>query len=166
MPVIRTVVDVRITVIHEGTSTYDPPVSEVVAEYHAELPSGTGQGQIDRAYIDERTYTASTAVDHDVNTYTDKVGTASQAIGGKTKLIMLRTKNTTAGEQWQLGGDTNAIPVFGAAAHYAKLGPNGLILIVDPIDGIATTAGTGDIMQVTPPAAAVAGQLIVAGTSA
>lgn len=165
MPVTRTVVDVRVTVIHEGSSTYDPPVSEVVADYHVEFPQGTGQGQIDRAYIDERTYTASTAVDHDVITYTDKVGGTSQTLA-KTKMILLRTKNTTSGEQWQIGGDAASIPVFGAAADYLKLGPNGLLLWVDPVDGITNTATTADIVQVTPPAAAVVGQLIVAGTSA
>ena len=165
MPVKRITVDVVVRVEEVKTVTYgDAPVNEIVIDYHKTFLTGTGQGQADRVYADERQYTASTAVDHDVNTYTDTFGTASQAVA-KVKLVAVHTKNTTSGQQWQIGGDANSVPLFGAAADYLKLGPEGLLLWVDPIDGIASTASTGDIIQVAPPAAAAVAEVVVAGSS-
>jgi hypothetical protein len=127
------------------------------------LQGGTGQNQLNKAYIDNRAYASATAIDHDLVTFTDKYGVANTLT--TMKLLALQPKNTTSGEQWQLGGDAANIICFGAVGDYLKVGPAGLILVVDPIDGIAVTATTADIMQVTPPTATnPVATLIVAGS--
>jgi hypothetical protein len=165
MAVRKTTVQVRIIVEeYDEGETYTPVGATREIAYNAVFTEGTGQGQANRALYDDRQYTASTAVDLDVNTYTDDFG-QSKAIAGKMRLLAVRTHNTGTGEQWQVGGDTNSIPVFGAAPDYLKLGPNGLLLWVDPIDGITCTAGTGDIMQITPPAVAARAQTLIVGSA-
>jgi hypothetical protein len=153
------------TVEYDQNDVADPATRTVVVDYQRVLSAGTGGNQADRAYVDRsRTYTASTAVDHDLNTYTDSFGNASQAIA-KARVVCFRSETTTSGQSFQVGGDSASGPVFGAAADYAIVGPDGLFLLVNPIDGYTVTATTGDIVQITPPAAAVAGTLIIAGSS-
>ena len=164
MAVRKLVINVNVEVQEVGDDAFgSPPPRSTVISYQAEIPQGTGSNAVNLAYVDERRYTASTAVDHDLAPYDDFQGNSKTI--AKAKMIAFQTRNLTSGEQWQIGGDANSVPVFGAAADYLKLGPNGLFLWIDPIDGISVTAGTGDIVQVTPPAAAAVGKLVVVGSS-
>lgn len=162
----RTTISVLITQQeYDANDVADPATRTTSLDYQITLPSGTGQVQADRTYVERSdAFVASTAEDEDLAGYTDSFGASAQTIA-KVRMIAFRAENTVAGQAWQLGGDAASVPLFGAAADYLNVGPNGLVLIVNPIDGYTVTATTGDIIQVTPPAVACSATLIVAGSS-
>ena len=63
MGVKRVYVDCTVRVEMQADDTYDPPVVTIPIDYHEVIECGTGRGQADEAFVDQRVYTASTAVD-------------------------------------------------------------------------------------------------------
>lgn len=162
----RTTISVLITEQeYDQNDVADPATRTTSLDYQVTLPLGTGQVQADRAYVSRSgAYVASTAQDHDLNPFTDSFGNGSQSIA-KLRLLAFRAENTVAGQTWTILGDANSVPILNTAATTMNVGPNGLVLIVNPIDGYTVTAATGDIIQATPPAAATSATLIAAGSS-
>jgi len=65
--------------------------------------------------------------------------------------IYVYNRSTTAPDVLHVGGDANAVPLFGAVADYQIVGPGGVLLLVNPTDGWAVTATTGDIIEIANP---------------
>jgi hypothetical protein len=73
--------------------------------------------------------------------------------------------NKVHSDMMYVGGDANSVPVFGAAADFAKIGPQGFFLAVNPVDGWTVTAATGDVVEVNHNAGTWDHAVILAGRS-
>ncbi len=130
------------------------------------LATGTGASQQDLVWSDATSVASGVPNDHDL------AGSLTSELDGTTITmvtvteIWIENKSTTTGEQLQIGGDANAVPIFGAAADYIIVGPGGCFLWKDPIDGITVTAGTGDILQVDASTGTISYNIRIVGQSA
>ncbi len=110
---------------------------------------------------------ASAAVDIDVaGGVTDVFGTALTM--AKVKCVVVINTSTTAGYFLEVGGDANALLLFGAAADFTIVHPGGFVCWYNPsLAGYAVTGGTGDILQISSVTAAqtVTYEVIIIGTS-
>jgi hypothetical protein len=61
-----------------------------------------------------------------------------------------------------VGGDSNHLPIFGAGADYAIVGPKGAFQVSSCLDGWTVTAGTGDIVKVANPGGGTAISVAIA----
>lgn len=134
------------------------------AAVEALIASGTSEGQMDRVHSDAITVTTTP-------TDVDLAGSLSSEIGGGTttfarvNLVYVRNKSPSGSGNVQIGGDTNALLIFGAAADFLILPPGGTFLWYSPV-GVAVTAGTGDILQLAASTGSVELEYIVGGRSA
>lgn len=128
--------------------------------------SGTGSNQFDRVYTDTQTASGS-AVTYDVLGALSSVLTGD-AISFVTLCgIFIKNKSTTSTEVLSIGGGSNPIAgLWGAGGDLVKIGPGGLFVWLDPVDGITPVAGTGDILQIDPGADTIAFDLVLLGRSA
>jgi hypothetical protein len=69
-------------------------------------------------------------------------------------------------ENLLVSGDFLGSALVVGSEHLWKIGPGGSRLIDDPIDGMAVTAGTGDVLTVNAGAFAIAYDIIILGTVA
>lgn len=110
--------------------------------------NGNGTSQFNKAYSDITTLSAASATSYDLAAgVTDAQGAAITM--SKLGFILAENRSSNAGDIIRIGGNTNAVPVFGGATQYLNLGAGGFALVVNPIDGWTVTAGTGDILDVT-----------------
>lgn len=127
------------------------------------LGSGTSDGQIDRVWSDEASYT-TTPTDYDL------VGSSviSELSGDAVSLVEIVgivIQNTSVAGNLLVGGDANAIPIFSAANDVIVIPPGGIFVWFAPA-GTALVAGTGDILQVAASTGTVTGKIAVFGRSA
>jgi hypothetical protein len=130
------------------------------------LPSGTGANQLDRVYSDSSTPVGSPDT-------LDLLGTLSSLLTGATisfvtlNGIIIRNKSTTSTEVLSIGGGSNPVAgLWGAGGDLIKIGPGGVFMWWDPVDGITPVAGTGDILQIDPGADTIAYDVLLVGQSA
>lgn len=122
--------------------------------------SGNGSGQFNKVHSD----IASATTDYDVaGVVVDAQGAAITM--SKLGMVYAENRGTTSGDMMYVGGDANSVPVFGAAADFAKIGPSGFFLAVNPIDGWTVTASTGDIVEINHNAGTWDHAVILAGRS-
>jgi hypothetical protein len=110
------------------------------------LADGNGSGQASKAYSAVRTLASNTTEDLDMaGSLLDPLG--ATVVFATIKAIVIRSDsaNTT---NLTLFGDTNSVPVLGAAAHTIVVRPGGAFAWAAPQTGVTVTAGTGDIIQV------------------
>lgn len=131
-------------------------------DFHYELGSGTADGQIDRVWSDEATYT-TTPTDYDL------VGSSviSELSGDAVSLVEIVgiVVHNTGSANLSVGGDANGVPIFGAAAHTITVPPGAIYVWFAPA-GTTLVAGTGDILQVVAASGSVTGRVMVFGRSA
>lgn len=169
---VRTRVQVLITT--EVTETTTPASGASAASvvksypglsYDRTFQSGTGTSQLDRASA-KAVNLAAAAQDLDLSgaTFTTPGGTAWTA----AKLGILAVKNLAQTSTYKILalGDANSAPILNTAATTMNIGPDGIFLLVSPIDGITVTAGTGDIIQLDPGANTIDAEVFVAARSA
>lgn len=146
-----------------GTGSAIAQLSHAAA-VEALIASGTSEGQMDRVYSDAITVTTTP-------TDVDLAGSLSSEIGAgtttfvKVSMVYIRNKSPSGSGNVVIGGDTNALLMFGAAAHTLTLPPGGVFLWYAP-PGVAVTAGTGDILQLAASSGSVELEYIVGGRSA
>lgn len=123
--------------------------------------AGTSSGQTDLLYSKTLTV-SSTPTDLDFAGGSNVVdpATGSSATWTKIQGIMIRN---TGSVQLQVGGDANSIPAFGAAADYLLIPAGGALAWDLGADGIAVTAGTGDILQLATASSSTTVQITVWG---
>lgn len=137
-----------------------------VFDFVANLNDGTVDGQIDVVYSTTSTATASP------DTYDVLGGLNSQLDGSVLSFvdlcgIFVRVKTSTPGTNLVIGGGSN--PIVGpwiATGDGAQIGPAGMFVWFDPIDGIQPAAGTGDTLTIDPGAGTVEYDLLLLGRSA
>lgn len=128
-----------------GTSTYIHEGTELLAD---QLLTGTGDGQADVVFVDQRTISASSSEELDLaGSLTDPLG--GSAVFAEVAAIEVRaaagnTNNVVVG-----GAASNAfVGPFGAADNTIAVPPGGVLVLYHPGGGWAVTAGTGDLLQV------------------
>lgn len=95
-------------------------------------------------------YTIATSANQSL----DLAGGVTDAFGAtltfaKVYGILVVNLATVTGRKITVGGDTNSLPFCGAAADFVTVGPKGAFQLVDALDGITVTAGTGDILKIS-----------------
>ena len=144
----------------------DTAVKTISISKSLSLTNGQGDNQGDLLWYDSRQ--VSSGVPEDL----DLAGSLSDLYGQTLTLVelvmlIIHNKSTTAAEQLQIGGDANAVPIFGATADYLLLGAGGFLVYTAPYDGtITVTAGTGDILQVAAASGTIDYDIVVVGRSA
>ncbi len=128
--------------------------------------SGTSSNQFDVVYSD--THSAAAAA----KTY-DVLGSLASVLTGATVSfvdlcgVIVKNNSTTSGDVLSIGAGSN--PVTGlwiASGDGVKIGPGGMFIWLDPIDGISPVAGTGDVITVDPGAKTISFSIILLGRSA
>lgn len=130
------------------------------------MATGTGANQSDVVFSDRRTL-AATSEDFDL------VGALTGALGGtvslaEVTLIAIHNTSSTAADVLSIGGAaaTQFAAPFDAADNEIKVGPGGLFLLTNPIDGFACAAGTTDLLKIDAGAKTITFDIIVIGRSA
>lgn len=172
---LRTKVQLSITGNHN--STLDLVSASVPLNYSkvVELADGTGANQANMMWTDRRTIAASTTEDLDLagGGLLDVFGAAFSP--ARVKLVAICACGSTScasaanTNDVVVGGDANAVPLFGAVTHTVAVKPGGCWAVLAPgAAGLASvTAGTGDILQVANGGAgtSVTYDVVVIGTS-
>jgi hypothetical protein len=112
------------------------------------LTEGTGLGQANNVWWDERTLATGTNEDLDFSGgVTNALGVA--LLGTKIKAIFFHGLNTNTGLVSVTRPATNGVPIFKAAGDGIDLHPNGIILVGNPTAaGYAIVAATGDLINI------------------
>lgn len=131
------------------------------------LASGTGAGQADLVWHDERTLTASATEDLDLaGSLVNAFGTTLTFARVKMLLVYASPANTN---NVVLGNVTNGIVGwFGAATHTIAVRPGGVLALFAPdATAYAVTASTADLLHVANSAGStsVTYDIVIAGSS-
>ncbi len=131
------------------------------------LADGTGAGQADMVFADQRTLTASTTEDLDVaaGALTDAFGATFTIADLHVLMVCAAAANTN---NVVLGGDVNEVPYLDTAATTLSIKPGGCFQFADPsAAGVTVTAATGDIIQLANSGAgtSVTYDIIIVGSS-
>jgi hypothetical protein len=138
---------------------------EITKRY--DLSSGTGSGQADRIFHDQRTLAASATEDLDLAAVlTDKFGAVLTFAKLKELYVYAASANTNNVNVTRPAA--NGVPVFLAAGDGTPVLPDGMFHWIAPGAGVAVTAGTGDLLTFTNSAGATAVtyDVVIIGTSA
>jgi hypothetical protein len=131
-----------------------------------DLANGTGAGQADVIWSDQRTLTTGASEDLDFagGALTDAFGAAVAPARIKVVYLYAASGNTT---NLTIAGDANGVPLFDDPTDTVTLKPSGVLLLADPGGtGYVVTADTGDILQVTNGAGASATyDIVIIGAS-
>lgn len=129
----------------------------------ATLADGSGANKASKVFYDERTLTTGATEDLDLaGSLTDGFGTTLTFT--KIRLVMIKADaaNTTA---LTVGNGTNPFLFLGTGSHVVVLDASDMILLYKPgANGVAVTAGTGDVLKVANAAGASATyQVLIVG---
>ena len=135
-------------------------------EVDASYGNGTGASQSDVVYSGSASI--STATTLDLRGSLSSVLTGDSANFVELTGLVLRNNSVTAGDYVDVGGGSNPVTTLWAASGDAmRVGPSGVMLWTSPIDGAATTAGTADILTLTPATGrTISVDYLIAGRSA
>lgn len=137
--------------------------------FSKDFSTGTGDSQHDVAWSDTRSVESGTPDDLDLR------GTLTGALGNtisNVEIVGLAIKNnsTTLGQYLTVGGDGSAVysGMFGAANDTITVQPGGLFVWLSTLDGggLATTAGSADVLQVAAATGTISYSILVLGRSA
>jgi len=127
------------------TGSYKPNVT-----FSDTLQTGVAIDTADKLWVSK-----ATAISGSGSNNHDMAGSLTDAFGDtitfvKVKGLFIRNLSTTAGDTLTVGNGTNPFLLFGTGSHTHTVGPNGVLLIMEPsLAGIAVTASTGDILKIT-----------------
>jgi hypothetical protein len=76
----------------------------------------------------------------------DALGTTN--VFAKVYAVFVKNLATLTGRNIQIGGDSAHVPIFGATNDLITIGPKGVLLAANCLDGWAVTATTGDILKI------------------
>lgn len=131
----------------------------------AEYANGTGSLQSD--VVHSGSISIATATTLDVRGSLSSVLTGDAVSFVEITGIVLRNTSSTAGQYVTVGGGSNPVTsIWGASGDAVIVGPGGLFVLTSPIDGYATTAGTADILTLTPATGTIGVDYVIFGRSA
>lgn len=143
----------------------DTPVDNVIKNYALALASGTGAGNADFTWRDQRTLgpSANESLDFSPST-ADAFGVTLTFVKVKMMIFFAATANTN--QVVVSRPAANGIP-WTAASATITLDPGGIFVFFSPV-GVAVTAATGDLITITNSAAgtSVVYDIIFVGASA
>jgi hypothetical protein len=159
------VIQVKANIQQDVDSDLAEALAKITKAYSISLASGTGSGQADMAWSDQRT-TDDTGEDLDL------AGALTGHLGGtltfaKLKAVIIKaadanTLNVVVSRPADVG-----VPLFAAAGDAISVLPGGLFVWVAPGAGVTVTASTGDILHVAASnTGSVTYDVILVGTSA
>lgn len=133
------------TLVDFGRRTFEMKDGNIVA---ATITTGTGNGQADTVFADQRTLAASANEDLDLSgALVDPLGAAAgfaEVCAIEIRAAAGNTNNVVVG-----GAGSNAfIGPFGANTHTIAIPPGGCLVLHHPGAGWAVTAGTGDLLRI------------------
>lgn len=162
---------VRFVARQTGSNDFGGPDFNPVIEALLQFTSGVAADQADILYVDERAFASSTADPIDLagvlaNAFGQTI-TAAEIVG----LVIINTSKAGVRNTVTLSVGAGSNPwftMFGATGDVIKVPPGGVFTLFAPdASGLGTvTAGTGDILTVTPGAAAGAYQIAILARSA
>jgi len=161
----------QINLTHEGVSELGAISDDVVSA--SNYPSwtvtdGTGSSQADIVFRDQRTLAASTSENLDLaGDLTDAYGTTLTFVD--VKMLYVSAASTNGANIVVGGAASNAfVGAFADATDKVNLPASAWLKWVNPIDGYAVTAGTGDILKIenSDGAATATYDIVIVGTSA
>lgn len=124
-------------------------LSALNKKYSTTLTDGTGDGQANQIFSDQRTLGASASESLDL------AGTLVNPLGAtinfsKIKAMIFKAADSNVNDVVIGGAATNGFfAMFGAAAHTIKLKPRGVFMLTAPdANGLTVTPNTGDLLQV------------------
>ncbi len=132
------------------------------------LASGTGNGQADKIFHDQRTLGASATEDLDLaGSLTDALGTSLTFARIKALVVVAASGNTNNVNV--IRPAANGVPLFLAAGDGIPVRPGGIFAwACSDATGVAVTAGTGDLVTFTNSAGStsVTYDVVIIGASA
>lgn len=111
--------------------------------------NGSGSYQVNAAYLLLADTLAGTSksFDLDYGAIFDVYGAG--LIFTRIKFLYIKNLSTTASQKLTLTGDFLTQATVGVAATGHIVGPGGIYMLDNPIDGYAVTATTGDVITIT-----------------
>lgn len=160
-------VDFKVASTFTNARDLSSTVDKLELAYLKSLTNGTGSGQSDLIFHDQRTINAS-ATDS-----LDLAGSLTNAVGAtltfaKLKLLYVRAASTNTNNVNVTRPASNGVPLFLAAGDGVPVLPDGALLWVAPGAGVTVTAGTGDLIDLVNSGAgtSVVYEIVLIGTSA
>lgn len=131
------------------TADFESASSAIADSLSVALTDGTGAGQADVIFKDQRTLGASATEDLDLSgSLTNIYGVTAVFARIKAILVTAATGNTNNVNVTRPA--SNGVPLFLAASDGISVRPGGAFLWVAPdLTGIAVTASTGDLLTLT-----------------
>jgi len=145
---LRAEITTRLTAHQTGSNDFGGPNFDPTIEAVLQFTNGTGAGQADILWADERTINASSNDDLDLaGVLTDAFGRTVAAVELVAIMVVAAATNTN---NVVVGAATNPVPLFGGTSPTVPVKPGGVLLLAAPnAAGLATvTASTGDILRV------------------
>lgn len=157
----------RVTDDGDHSEIFDGSQGRHLIEKVIEWADGTGANQADLAFSDQRTISAAANEDIDLaGGHNDAYGNAVTLV--KIKLLVVENTNTADGDDLQVGpASSNGCDCFWADSSDRNVVPAGGALIIYDPNGLAVTAGTGDLINIAEVGGSNANtyNLLVVGTS-
>lgn len=133
-----------------------------VFSYISKVENGTGANKVGAVY--------SAYVSSAIATTHDLRGSLLSVLDGSVVNfpiiigMFIKNRSSTSGQYLTVGGGSNPWSTWlGTAGDEIKVGPSGFHALYSPIDGYATTAGTGDVLTVTPATGTIAYDIALIG---
>jgi hypothetical protein len=145
---LRAELTARLTAHQVGGSDFGGPVFDPSIEKILQFTNGTGAGQADILWADERTLAASATEDLDLaGVLTDAFGATVASAELVAILVIAADANTN---NVVLGAATNPIALFGGTTPTYAVKPGGIFLVAAPnAAGLLTVgAGSTDVLKV------------------
>lgn len=138
---------------------------DLALDWQVPLASGTGAGQVDLEFDDERSLADG------ANESLDLAGGLTDAFGNVltfAKLKLLAIQNKSATQTLSVGGaaSNGFVTWVGDPTDIVKIGPGAMALLICNPAGVAVTPSTGDLLKIANSAgAACIYDIVIAGTS-
>jgi hypothetical protein len=135
------------------TGELSSPTDQAKLSSSTSLTAGTDENQIDVLFHDERVVSAATPSD-DLDIYGVLVNEFGSTINlAEVVAILIVNLSETTLDKLLVGGagaGNNAwgAPFNGSQTEKVTVGPSGVMLLSNPIDGLAVTGGSQDVLRI------------------
>lgn len=161
---LQTQLDFRI--VGQESSTLDLATAIANHQWTHQISYATGTGAsstADLVFSDSRTL-AATSESLDVRGGLTSAFGSTLAIA-KIKVLAIRNKATTTGFTLVVGNVTNEVTGIFSASGTCTIGPGGVLILTNFLDGYSTTAGTADLIKINSGSNSVDYDIVIIGSS-